>query len=106
MLNMIQVIGKTKWAIPEGYIPSKSTGPKPEMESHDTFCVLNTTDKTANLEVMVYFQDKEPVGPYKMTVQGQRTQHFRFNEVKDPEEIPRDEDFASLIVSDVPVVVQ
>jgi hypothetical protein len=29
-------IGCTRWAIPEGYIPSWSHGPEPEMKSHET----------------------------------------------------------------------
>ncbi|KEO75365.1 hypothetical protein EL17_02165 [Anditalea andensis] len=100
------MIGKKVWAIAEGYIPSGSTGPKPDFESHDTLCVLNTSDQTANLEVTIYFEDKDPVGPYKMSVPPQRTKHFRFNEFKDPEEVPRDTDYASKIVSDIPVVIQ
>jgi len=101
-----QPIGKNLWAIPEGHIPSKSNGPKPEMESHDSFCVLNMNKDTAHLEVMVYFEDKDPVGPYKLSVPGQRTKHFRFNELSDPEEIPRDTDYASSISSDLPIIVQ
>lgn len=101
-----EAIGKTVWAIAEGFIPSGSTGPKPEFESHETLCVLNTSKQTANLEVMIYFEDKDPVGPYKMSVPPERTKHFRFNEFNDPAEIPRDTDYASKIVSDVPVVVQ
>jgi len=101
-----QAIGKKVWAIAEGFIPSGSTGPKPDFESHDTLCVLNTSDSEAHLEVMIYFEDKDPVGPYKMSVPPQRTKHFRFNEFKDPAEIPRDTDYASKIVSDIPVVVQ
>jgi hypothetical protein len=34
------------------------------------------------------------------------TQHVRFNDLTDPEPIPLDTDFASVIESDVPVVVQ
>jgi hypothetical protein len=32
---MISSIGKKLWAIPEGYIPDWSNGPKPEMVSHE-----------------------------------------------------------------------
>lgn len=100
------IIGKKVWAIAEGYIPSESTGPKPELESHETICVLNTSKHTANIEVMIYFKDKDPVGPYKMSIPPERTKHFRFNDFKDPAEVPRDTDYASTLVSDVPVVVQ
>ena len=32
--------------------------------------------------------------------------HQRFNDLKDPEEVPRDTSYASVIRSDVPIVVQ
>ena len=35
-----------------------------------------------------------------------RTLHLRFNDLDDPEPVPRDTDYASVIRSDVPVVVQ
>lgn len=41
-----------------------------------------------------------------MSVAAQRTRHVRFNELKDPEEIPVDTDFASVIESGVLIVVQ
>lgn len=100
------MVGEKTWAIPEGYIPGESTGPEPEMESHETLCVLNATDEDATVEVTVYFPDREPVGPYEKSVPAERTRHFRFNEFEDPERIPRDEPFASLVESDTPVVCQ
>ncbi|HVH11511.1 MAG TPA: sensory rhodopsin transducer, partial [Longimicrobium sp.] len=45
-------------------------------------------------------------GPYALTVPARRTLHQRFNELRDPEPIPRDTDYASVIQSDVPVVCQ
>jgi hypothetical protein len=41
-----------------------------------------------------------------MTVPARRTQHIRFNELSDPEAIPVDTDYASVIISDIPIVVQ
>lgn len=102
----MKALGKKHWVIAEGYIPSKSTGPHPEFTSHETACILNTSDKAAHLEIFIFFTDKNPVGPYKVTVGSLRTKHLRFNDLEDPEPIPRDEDYASLIISDVPVVVQ
>jgi hypothetical protein len=103
---MAREIGQTIWAIAEGYIPSGSTGPAPQMTSHETVCILNAGDGDAAIEIMIYFQDKDPVGPYRFTVPARRTRHLRFNEMDDPEPIPKDTDFASVIKSDVPVVVQ
>jgi len=102
----MEAIGRTTWAIAEGYIPGWSNGPEPEFESHETACILNTGDREARVEITVYFKDREPAGPYRVTVPARRTLHLRFNELNDPEPVPRATDFASVIRSDVPVVVQ
>jgi hypothetical protein len=54
----------------------------------------------------VFFTDRGPAGPFRVTVPPRRTLHLRFNELEDPERLPKDTDFASLIESDVPIVVQ
>lgn len=99
-------VGKKIWAIAEGYIPSWSTGPEPEFLSHETFCVLNTGTRTASLNVTIFYSDRDPVGPYILEVAARRTKHFRFNDLTDPAVIPVGTDFACLIESDVPVIVQ
>jgi hypothetical protein len=99
-------IGRRHWAIPEGYIPGESTGSGPAMTSHETACILNTGDKPAQVAITLYFADREPVGPYRLEVPARRTRHLRFNDLEDPEPVPRDTDYASLLVSDQPVVVQ
>lgn len=98
--------GSRVWAIAEGYIPESSTGPEPEMLSHETACLLNTSDREAAVEITLYFSDREPVGPYRTTVPARRTKHVRFNDLDDPERVPRGTDFASVIESSVPIVVQ
>lgn len=98
--------GRTRWVIAEGYIPSGSTGPAPAMLSHETACILNAGDVDAHVTVTLFFPDREPVGPYRLTVGARRTRHLRFNDLSDPEPVPRDADYASLIESDAPIVVQ
>lgn len=99
-------IGKTRWAIAEGYIPAESTGTDRAFVSHETACILNAGDTDARVEITVYFRDREPAGPYRLTVPAQRTDHLRFNDLNDPEPIPLGTDFASVIEADVPIVVQ
>ena len=103
---MAQPIGHTRWAIAEGYIPGWSNGPEPQMTSHETASILNVSDSDAHVEITVFFADREPLGPYRITVPARRTRHQRFNELDDPEPIPRETDYASVLESDVPVVVQ
>ena len=99
-------IGHTTWVIPEGYIPPGSTGPGPQMTSHETACILNTGDTAAKVEITLYFADAEPVGPYRVTVPPRRTLHLRFNNLEDPQPVPPDTDYSSVLVSDQPIVVQ
>lgn len=99
-------IGRRRWAIAEGYIPGWSHGPEPQMISHETVCLLNASDQDAQVEITIFFKDREPAGPYRVPVPARRTRHIRFNDLTDPEPIPKDTDFASVIESDVPVVAQ
>lgn len=99
-------IGERTWVIAEGYIPAYSHGPEPEFTSHETACILNANDVDAHVEITVYFADKEPAGPYRIIVPARRTLHQRFNQLSDPAPIPRGTSYSSVIVSDVPIVVQ
>lgn len=102
----MEAVGRTRWAIPEGYIPGWSHGPGPDFTSHETACLLNSGDDDAHVEIVVFFADREPAGPYHVKVPARRTVHLRFNQLRDPEPIPRNTDYASVITSDVPIVVQ
>src|SRR5438045_1882941 len=102
----MESIGEKVWAIAEGYIPGYSHGPEPEMTSHETACILNASESDAHVEITIYFKDREPAGPYRITVPARRTRHVRFNDLRDPEPIPRNTDFSSLIRSDVSIVAQ
>jgi hypothetical protein len=61
--------------------------------------------RDAHVEITIFCADREPVGPYRVTVPARRTRHVRFNDLSDPEPIPCDTDYASVIESDVPIIV-
>jgi hypothetical protein len=98
----MEPIGKRRWAIAEGYIPPTSTGQGRELESHETACILNAGDVAARVTITLFFSDREPAAPHRVTVPARRTLHLRFNDLG----VPRGTDFASVIESDVPIVVQ
>ena len=101
------MLGKTRWMIPEGYIPD--AGPHaddPALRSHEAACILNAGDEDARIRLTVYFDDREPAGPYWIDVPARRTLHLRFDELRDPQPIPRETDYASVFESTRPVVVQ
>ena len=64
------------------------------------------TDEEAHVELTLYYADREPVGPYRFAISAKRVQHFRFNNLTDPEPVPRGTTYASVFESDVPVVIQ
>ena len=99
-------IGKRLWVIGDGWIPPRSSGPEPEMTSHESACMLNASDSDAHLEITLYFSDDEPIGPYKVTVPARRALHQRLNDLRDPQPVPVGRDYCAVIESDVPIVVQ
>ena len=64
-------VGCRTWALAEGYIPGWSNGPSPEMKSHEAVCILNTGDAAAHVELTVFFEDREPAGPYRLEGTGE-----------------------------------
>lgn len=99
-------IGRKRWAIAEGYIPSESSFSDRTLISHETACILNAGDRDAEVTISIFFADREPVGPYRVKVPARRTLHLRFNDLTDPQPIPRDTDYASVFECNVPIVVQ
>ncbi len=102
----MEAIGRTRWAIAEGHIPSQSSFTDRALVSHETACILNASGSEAHVALTIYFADREPAGPYRITVPARRTLHLRFNDLEEPSPVPRDTDFSSVFASDVPIVVQ
>lgn len=99
-------IGRKRWAIPGSNIPLNQTGPEPEFTSRDTLWMLNTTDDDARISITVYYADREPAGPFELEVQARRVRKVRFNDLIDPEAIPLETDYAAVVESTAPIVVQ
>jgi hypothetical protein len=100
------MIGSMQWVIADGWIPATSTGPAPDMISHESACMLNANTETAQVEMMIFFADREPAGPYLMEIPGRRVLHQKFNDLTNPEPVPLATDYSVLITSSVPIVVQ
>jgi hypothetical protein len=99
-------IGHRRWAVAEGYIPGQSLSQEHALVSHEAVCLLNAGDRDAHVAITLYFKDRDPAGPYAVTVGARRTLHLRFNDLTDPAPVPRDTDFSSVIESSEPIVVQ
>lgn len=97
--------GRHVWLIPDGFLPDRSQG---DLESHEAVCVLNTGAEDVRLTLTAYFEDREPLRGFTVTVPGERTLHVRLDRIRTPEgeAIPRGVPYALLVESDRPVVVQ
>jgi hypothetical protein len=79
---------------------------RPRPRTHETACLLNASGSDAHVALTIFFADRDPVGPCRITVPARRTLHLRFNDLVQPSPVPRDTDFSSTFESDVPIVVQ
>ncbi|MFZ3312067.1 MAG: sensory rhodopsin transducer [Xanthobacteraceae bacterium] len=103
---MMHTLGHRRWAIAEGWIPSQSSFADRALQSHESACILNAGGEPAELRITVFFEDREPAGPYRFTIAPRRTLHLRFNDLTEPQPIPRDTAYSSVFESNVPIVVQ
>ena len=83
------MLGKTEWAIGDGFMSASSNG---GYDSHEAVCVLNLTDKPAQIEITVYFEDAPPLKGFTAQCGAQRTHHIRLDKIKNTEgkEIPKE----------------
>lgn len=97
--------GKKQWLIADGYMNDTKSG---EFVSHEAICVLNLSGETANINITVYFEDREPLCGFVAECPSERTNHIRLDKIanKDGVKIPLGVPYALLIESDVPVVCQ
>ena len=77
----MNAIVRTRWAIAEGHIPSRSSFTDRALVSHETACLLNASGSDAHVALTIFFADRDPVGPYRITVPARRTLHLRFNDL-------------------------
>ncbi len=99
-------IGQKVWAIAGSNIPMGQTGEEPEFTSRDSLWMLNTGDDDADVEITIYYADREPVGPYPLEVGARRVRQVRLNDLIDPQAIPLETDYGAVVVASVPIVVQ
>src|SRR4029079_15450771 len=93
---------------PDGDRPPHVDGP---YEPHEALLIMNVADRPANIELDVYWTDREPTLGLKLTVGAERVISARvpWSETDAdgrPFDIPPRTQYAMRLRSDVPVVVQ
>ena len=101
----MKAYGKKTWLIPDTYLNSIS---KNSQISHESVCVLNTSDSDAKINLTLFFEDREKLGGFESFCGAGRTHHIRLDRIrsKSGSPIPRDVPYAILLESDIEVVVQ
>ena len=100
--------GSRTWYFPDGDRPPHVTGP---YEPHEALLIMNVADRPANVEIDVYWTDREPTIGLKLTVGAERVVSARVPWAEtdadgQPFDIPARTQYAMRLRSDVPVVVQ
>ena len=95
---------KLEWFFPDAYLPSRADNDI----SHEAICVLNTSDNDANIEISLYFQDREPKQGFTAKCGARRTYHIPLHLITDNEgkAIEQCVPYALYLKSDVPVMCQ
>lgn len=95
-----------KWLIPDMFWPA-DTSPGVYV-SHEAICVLNTSDEDCNLDIVLYYEDREPVTLPTQVCPARRTRHIRMDKVLTAEgdNISRGVGYAAVVTCSVPTSVQ
>lgn len=100
--------GAYTWYFPDGDRPPVDDGPA---EAHESLMILNTSQQPANVELDLYWTDKEPTLGIKVRVEAERVRCLRVPWFEDPNdaqrvEIPFRTQYAIRVRSDVLVICQ
>ena len=97
--------GKRIWFFPDGERPPAGDS---DMKGHESYIVLNPNKKDAHLTFTFYFEDKVPIRIDTMMVAAERVMCYQTHR---PEHfgdhvIPIETQYAAMVESDVPVIIQ
>lgn len=101
----MKACGKKEWIIPDCELPPEGEG---ALKGHESVIIVNDTDKTATINVMLFFTDKKPYTDIVWTVEPQRVKCFRMNNTEDMcgYVVEKETQYAMKLISSCRVVVQ
>lgn len=97
--------GNTMWIFPDCELPPAGDS---LLKGHESVIVLNLNDNEAKLSLTFYFTDRDPASGIELKVGGERVRCLRLDNPDDLNGfvVPKEEQYALKVVSDIPVVVQ
>ena len=95
--------GKLNWVFCDGYLPPK--GDNPEFEGHEALMMTNLNDEKANIELVLVFEDKDPVGGIFVELGGMRTTCIRMDKPLGEQkyQLGEAEQYTVWVKSDLPI---
>lgn len=98
--------GKRIWIFPDGDLPPAGEPGLP-IEGHESLIVLNTGNTEAQIDIDVFFPDREPEAGLKVSVPARRVRCFRLDQPLGDRgfQIPFGQ-YSLRLQSNVPVVAQ
>ncbi len=98
-------IGKKEWIIPDCELPHPGEG---VAKGHESVIIVNDTDTDAEIDVKIFFTDKDAYEEIKWQVKANRVRCFRTNNVDDMcgYVVPFETQYAMKLTSNTEIVVQ
>jgi hypothetical protein len=98
--------GARTWYSPDGWLPEKIPGGA--LEAHEALMILNTSKRSANVSLDIYFEKGEPANDIKVLVPAQRVICLRLDKLEalGGPRIPTATHYAIRVRSDVNMVVR
>ena len=100
--------GTKTWYVADGWLPLKEETENAGLEGHEAIIILNCNNKSAEVMMDIYFEQKDPIENIKLTIPAKRVKCFKMDH---PDEIggiriKRLFQYALRFRSDVDVIVQ
>lgn len=98
-------LGKKNWIIPDCELPQPGEG---VAKGHESVIIVNDSDTDADIDVKLFFVDRDAHEGIKWTVKAGRVRCFRMNRLEDMcgFEVPFETQYAMKITSNCNIVVQ
>ena len=102
---MFNNIGKKLWILPDCELPHEGEG---VAKGHESVIIVNDSEVDAEIDVTIFFTDKEAYRDIKWTVKSGRVRCFRTNNIDDMcgFEVPFETQYAMKLSSNCNIVVQ
>ncbi|RKI93598.1 hypothetical protein D7V94_02570 [Parablautia intestinalis] len=96
---------RMKYCIPDCFWPVVDKG---SYMGHEAISILNMSDHDIAAQMTIYFEDREKLEGFRLSVPAERTIHFHTCDLKNGHNIPipRGVGYAAVIECDEPIVVQ